>query len=284
MLTLDSIVAYRAETYRTRQDLRVATKEEAIEYVNARGFAMFWPIKGVVMPSLWAAVAGGRVVPNEHDDPGHVTWGWKDSLLGRRRWYYGKVLRKRATMISLDVVPNFYALSENFGSPEDDYLTQYRDGAMTAEAKQIYEVLLREGAMNSPALRRATSMTDKKSNYRFSRGLTELQNDFKVLPIGVAEAGSWNYAFIYECVHRHHPEMLEQAKEIRIGAARQELVTLYFRSVGAVQFSDVMKVFQWPKREMERTIDALVAAGALVDGLQVEGQKGTWISLPELAG
>ena len=221
MLALETIVAYRAETYRTRPGLHVVTKEEGIEHVNARGFVMFWPIKGVVMPSLWAAVAGGRVVPNEHDDPGHVTWGWKDSLLGRRRWYYGKVLRKRATIISLDVVPYFYALSENFGSPEDDYLTQYRDGAMTAEAKQIYGALLRDGPMNSPALRRATSMTDKKSNYRFNRGLTELQNDFKVMPIGVAEAGSWNYAFIYECTHRHHPEILERAKDIKIGEGRQ---------------------------------------------------------------
>jgi len=283
MLTLDAIAAYRAETYRTRQGLRVETKEEGIEHVNARGFVMFWPIKGVVMPSLWAAVAGDRVVPNEHDDPGHVTWGWKDSLLGRRRWYYSKVLRKKATIISLDVVPYFYALSENFGSPEDDYLTQYRDGTMTAEAKQIYEVLLREGPMNSPALRRATSMMDNKSNYRFNRGLTELQGDFKILPIGVAEAGAWNYAFIHECVHRHHPEILEQAREIKIGEARQELVTLYVRSAGAVQVSDVMKVFQWPKREMERTIDVLVEAGSLVSGLTVEGQKGTWLSLPELA-
>ncbi|MCJ7548931.1 MAG: winged helix DNA-binding domain-containing protein [Anaerolineae bacterium] len=284
MLTLDAIAAHRAETYRTRQGLRVETKEEGIEHVNARGFVMFWPIKGVVMPSLWAAVAGDRVVPNEHDDPGHVTWGWKDSLLGRRRWYYGKVLRKKATIISLDVVPYFYALSENFGSPEDDYLTQYRDGTMTAEAKQIYEVLLREGPMNSPALRRATSMMDNKSNYRFNRGLTELQGDFKTLPIGVAEAGAWNYAFIHECVHRHHPEILEQARKIKIGEARQELVTLYVRSAGAVQVSDVMKVFQWPKREMERTIDVLVEAGSLVSGLEVEGQQGTWLSLPELAG
>ncbi len=284
MLTLDAIAAYRAEMFRTRQDLRVETKEEAIEYVNARGFVMFWPIKGVVMPSLWTAVAGDRVVPNEHDDPGHVTWGWKDSLLGRRRWYYSKVLRKKATIISLDVVPYFYALSENFGSPEDDYLTQYRDGMMTTEAKQIYEVLLREGPMNSPALRRATSMKDNKSNYRFNRGLTELQGDFKVLPIGVAEAGAWNYAFIHECVHRHHPEILEQAKEIKTGEARRELVRLYFRSVGAVQFSDVMKVFQWPKRDVERTIDALVETGTLVSGLEAEEQKGTWISLPELAG
>ena len=59
------------------------------------------------MPSLWVAVAGDRPVPDEHDDPGHVTWGWKDGLLGKRRWYYGRVLRKRNTFISLDICLTF---------------------------------------------------------------------------------------------------------------------------------------------------------------------------------
>jgi len=31
-------------------------------------------------------------------------------------------------------------------------------------------------------------------------------------------------------------------------------------------------------------MEPLVAAGVLVSGLEVEGQKGTWLSLPELAG
>jgi len=62
-------------------------KEEAIRYVNERGFIYFWPINGILLPSLWEAVSGDRPVPNEHDDPGHVTWGWKDSLLGKHVWY-----------------------------------------------------------------------------------------------------------------------------------------------------------------------------------------------------
>ena len=103
-------------------------ERQAVDFVNQRGFVYFWPIKGVTLPSLWAAVAGERPVPNEHDDPGHVTWGWKDELLGARRWYYAKVLRKKATFIALDVVPNFYALSENYGEPEQDYLLQYQEG------------------------------------------------------------------------------------------------------------------------------------------------------------
>ena len=126
MLTLQKLQAYRAVTYRTSDALRIKTKEEAIAHVSDRGFVMFWPIKGIEMPSLWAAVAGDRPVADAHDDPGHVTWGWKDSLLDARRWYYGKILRRKATIISLDIAPFFYALSENYGSPEEDYLYQYR--------------------------------------------------------------------------------------------------------------------------------------------------------------
>lgn len=283
MLTLERIAEYRAKTYRTRRDLRVETKAEAVEHVNDRGFVMFWPIKGIVMPSLWAAVAGDRDVPNTHDDPGHVTWGWKDSLLGKKRWYYAKVLRKKATIISLALAPYFYALSENFGSPEEDYLQQYADGEMTAESKQIYEALLADGPLNAPALRRAVSMTDKKSQYRFNRGLTLLQADFKVMPIGVAEAGAWNYAFIYECVHRQYPDLPAQARSIKISEAQRKLVLTYFQSVGAAQIRDVAKVFQWRKREMIRVISDLDEKGVLVQGLGIEGQSGEWIALSNLA-
>lgn len=282
MLSLEHVASYRSTTYRTPLDLRVKTKEEALDHVNARGFLMFWPIKGIEMPSLWAAVAGDRPVASEHDDPGNVTWGWKDSLLGSRWWYYAKVLRRKATFISLDVVPAFYALSENFGSPEEDYLYQYRDGAMTAEAKVIYEALLQEGSLHTIALRRVTSMSDTASSYRFNRGLEELQADFKIMPVGVAEAGTWNYAFIYECVHRHHPELLEQARAFTMSGAQQRLLTLYMRSVGAVTLGDIAKVFGWPKREIEKTIDVLVAGGDLVRGLEIEGQKGEWLALAEL--
>ncbi len=282
MLKLEDVKAHRAETYRTCKDLRIATRAEAVDHANDRGFMMFWPIKGIEMPSLWAAVAGDRPVPNNHDDPAHKTWGWKDSLLGKRQWYYGKVLRRKATIISLDVAPCFYALSENFGSPEEDYLNQYHDGTMTVEAKSIYEALLFDGPLNAIALRRAVSMTDNSSSYRFNKGLEELQMDFKVMPIGVSEAGAWNYAFIYECVHRYHPEFLEQAREIKIMEARRKLAMLYFRSVGAAQFGDVSKVFWWPKRETTRTLAALTEAGDVVADVEIEGQKGAWYALPEL--
>ncbi len=280
--SLDRIRAYRARTYRLLPELRLTAVEGAVAFVEERGFVMFWPIKGVEMPSLWAAVAGDRPVADEHDDPGHQTWGWKDGSLDKKWWYYAKVLRKKATLIALDVAPYFYALSENFGAPEEDYLDQYRRGAMTQEAKAIYETLLRDGPTHTIALRNATFMTTKESGYRFNRALDELQADFKILPVGVAQAGTWNYAFIYDCVHRHFPDLPERAGAIKISAAQRKLIELYFRSVGAAQFGDVAKVFQWPRIDVERALQALVDAGTLAAGLTIPGQKGDWVALADL--
>ncbi len=282
MVAAGRLVAYRSETFRTAARLRVKDLQQAAAFVEQRGFVFFWPIRGVLLPSLWVAAAGDRPVAAEHDDPGHVTWGWKDSLLGKRRWYYAKVLRKRATLISMQVAPCFYALSHNFGAPEEDYLDQYERGLLSREAKLIYEKLLREGPMDTVALRRATFMTSRSSNYRFGRALAELQADFKILPVGVARAGAWRYAFIYELVHRHLPQLPERARRIGEREARRELLRLYLRSVGAAPLAQARKLFGWPLQDLEAALQDLVQGGRAQRDLQGPGQGGEWIALPEL--
>jgi len=68
------ISQYRSNTYRFNPSLSLHSIKDAINFVNQRGFVFFWPITGIDMPSLWCAVAGDRPVPNNHDDPGHITW------------------------------------------------------------------------------------------------------------------------------------------------------------------------------------------------------------------
>ncbi|HEX9027955.1 MAG TPA: crosslink repair DNA glycosylase YcaQ family protein [Anaerolineales bacterium] len=281
-VSFESIQAYRRQTFRLADNLRLHSKEQAIDFVNQRGFVFFWPINNVTLPSLWAAVAGDRPVADNHDDPGHVTWGWKDGLLGKRRWYYAKVLRKRATMISLETAPYFYALSENYGSPEEDYLTLYEQGRLTIEEKVIYEALLEKGPLDTVALRKEARLTSRESDHRFNRALADLQADFKVLPVAVTEAGAWHYAFAYETVARHFPELPDQAHNIRESEARQKLAELYFRSVGAAQPRDLVRLFGWNALQVERTLGKLVQAGLLRGGLEVAGHKGEWFILAEL--
>lgn len=259
----EQIQTYRAHTFRLAQERRLSSKEEAVAFVNERGFVFFWPIKDVLMPSLWSAVAGDRPVANAHDDPGHVTWGWKDEMLGTRQWYYAKILRGRATMICLDVAPVFYALSENYGEPELDYLQLYQDGLMTREAKVVYETILERGPIDTVTLRREARITSRKSNSPFNRAMTYLQRDFKILPVGVSESGGWNYSFIYDAVHRHYPQLPQEARSIARSEARRRLVSLYLTSVGVAGEGDVRKVFQWRLRDVRRTLGDLATQGTI---------------------
>jgi hypothetical protein len=280
MIDLKKLQTHRTRTFNLPPTKRLSSPSQALTFVNKRGFIYFWPISGIAMPSLWTAVAGDRPVADKHDDPGHITWGWKDQALGKRMWYYAKILRKKATMISLEVAPFFYALSENYGAPEEDYLIAYEEGRLSQAAKQVYEALLKEGALNTIDLRRVAKLANAKES-EFNKALEVLQADFKILPVGVAEAGAWKYSFIYEIVTRHYPSLAEQARQISEREARSKLVELYFASLGAAPEGDVNKLFGWKKELTARTVASLVEKRKMVKS-EHPNQKGTWLALPEL--
>jgi len=283
----DKLHTHRARTFNLPPHKALTSPSQALDFVNERGFIYFWPIKGVDFPSLWTAVAGDRPVPNEHDDPGHVTWGWKDNALDKRIWYYAKVLRRKATIISLEAVPYFYALTENYGDFKEDYLIPYEDGRLPQGAKQVYEAILDNGPLHTIDLRRMAHMSNAKDS-EFNKALEVLQADFKILPIGVAQAGSWKYAFIYEIAARYWPDLPEQARYIDEAVAREKLLELYFQSVGTAQMRDVNKLFRWGNAVTERAVKRLVERGQVTAGLmRVDARSGTnmkgeWLGLVAL--
>ena len=281
-IDLKKLTAHRARTFHLPPLKPLASPAQALTFVNKRGFTYFWPIKGIDLPNLWTAVAGDRPVADAHDDPGHITWGWKDGALPKKVWYYAKVLRKKATLISLAAAPYFYALSENYGSPEEDYLLAYEEGRLPQAAKQVYEAILTEGALHTLDLRKAAKLANAKES-EFNKALELLQADFKILPVGVAQAGAWKYSFIYEIVPRHFPSLPEQARKIGEGEARMKLAELYFRSVGAAQEGDAAKLFGWKKELVMRTISSLVSKRMVVEAEHPK-HKGRWLALPEVCG
>ena len=199
-ITQKRLQEYRAQVYRYAPGKRLYDVKQAIKYVNERGFIFFWPKKGVMLPSLWTAVAGNRPVPNEHDDPGNISWEWKDRMLDKKVWYYARIVKHTNTFVSLETAPYFYALTPNFGSPEEDFEDQYRSGVLPLEAKLVFEALLREGPLDTISLRKAAHLTRKTSDSGFNRALDLLQMDMRILPVSISEAGRWHYAFVYDLI------------------------------------------------------------------------------------
>ena len=274
---------FREKTFCYLPRKRLRSKQDAIDFVNERGVVFFWPIKGLNFPSLWGAVAGDRLVPNNHDDPAHVTWGWKDDLLGKKVWYYAKILRQKSTIISLVLLPYFYALSPNYGNPEEDYMISYEEGVLSSEEKLVYEALLNNGALDLLMLRKAANLSSGENTTRFNRALLLLQRDFRILPVGIAESGAWHYAFIFDAVHRQFPDLKDRAHDISEVQAQQEILRSYFLSVGSATKHDVKKLFQWTDLSIDRSLKTLVDKGFLNEGVQITGMPGDWFTIKGLA-
>lgn len=276
----EQIDAARAHTYRRTLERCISTIEAAEAFIDEVGFAFLWPIKGIEAPSLFEAIAGrAREVPNAHDDPDlSRSWTWKDQSLGGRRWYYAKLLRRRATLIAPRLWATFYALTKNYGELTD-YMEQVIDGVMTHEARSIYEALLDHGPLNTIELRRQANLTAESSKSRFERGLVELQLDMKVLPVGVAEAGAWRYSFIYDIPMRHYPELPQEARAISAGQAWQTLIGQYVDATAAVtekQIRQLFHIFAPTPRELRRALDALAEQGAIYSAAVAESGEAVW--------
>ncbi len=252
----DLLQAYRRKTFRLAPGTRLQNLNDAVAFVEARGFVTLWPIQSVDLPNLWTAAAGDRPVASEHDDPGHITWGWKDEMLNKRKWYYGKLLRGKATIVSLDVIPYFYALSDRVGEV-DDYRLAYEDGHLTYESLRVAEALLKNGPQHTIQLRRLSHLSASQSKSRFNKALSDLQRGLWIVPVGIAKAGAWRYAFIYELFDRWFSNVAARARHITLAAARTELTRRYLDSVGVSTAKNIGRLFRWRLKQTQTALNTL---------------------------
>lgn len=117
-------------------------------------------------------------------------------------------------------------------------------------------------------------MSAQSAKSRFERALVELQVGLKVLPVGIAEAGAWRYAFVYELLPRWLPDAPERARGIGRGEARRHILLRHLRNVVAATPVQVARLFGWTVPEVERAAAQLEAAGEIERGVRIEGLRG----------
>ncbi len=273
---------YREKTFKTCPEIALRNERDAIKYVNERGFILFWPNKDLVFPNLWHAVAGDRPVADNHDDSAHITWRWKDNQLGKKRWYYAKIIRQRSTMVSLDLLPNFYALSPNYGDPEQDYLLSYENGELSSEEKTVYESLLQKGPLDTITLRESAGLASATNNSRFNRALNLLQRDFRIVPIGISDRGAWHYSFIYDVTHRQFPELPFLSQSIQEIDAQMRILKSYLRSLGTSNIQQIKKFFQWSEPAIRKALDGLINNEDILPNPVVDQSVQEWFTIKQL--
>ena len=278
-LTRDTLEAARADRYRQRPHLRVQTESEALDFLNDVGLCLLFSAKGIELPSLWGALCGENLpLPSHHDNRElGLAWHWKDKLPIEGKVLYGKFLRKKPVFVSLDLVPHFYALSPNYGDLAGDYLQDYLDGRLSVEAKQVYEVLLEQGALPTSRLRLEAGLSGKANASRFDRALAELQMDFRIAKVAISDANRWGYCYVYDLLPRHLPGEVVAAQSISGQQARETLLLRYLRTVIAATPRDIGRLFGWPPGDVERLARQLASEGRLGEGVRIEGLDGEWL-------
>ncbi|HQX76811.1 MAG TPA: hypothetical protein PL074_10875, partial [Thermoflexales bacterium] len=112
-----------------------------------------------------------------------------------------------------------------------------------AQNPAVKEALQKEGKLHAIQLKRASGMYGDENKTRFDRALTELQTGLKVMPVGVAQAGAWHYAFIYEIVSRHLPEECAAAQALTRPQARDMILARHMKNVIQATPQELKKVF-----------------------------------------
>jgi hypothetical protein len=253
--------------------------DDALAFVNDVGFCFLFSSKGIEMPTLWEAICGeSRDVPEHHDDEalGHA-WDWKDELPTRGLVFYGKLLRQKPTLVSLALLPHFYALSPNYGDVED-YLIEYQEGRLSDDARRVYEALLTHGALPTSHLRREAGLGGKASAPRFDRAVRDLQVGMKIVKTGISDANSWGYCYVYDVLLRRFPDLPTQAGAIHSNEAMRVLLRTYLYNVGGATEAEVARLFGWESERLAVLCARWAAANDLCAGVHVQGWPGEYLA------
>ncbi len=236
---------------------RIRTKKQALRFINTVGFCYaFTPGPGRV-PSLF------EVLDTRSE---HVRWAWawdwKEALPTAKQAFYGRILARKPTFVSMTLLPYFYALTGNVGQA-DDYLRLYDEGRLTALARRVYEVLARRGSLTTRQIRAEIEPDRRGSSPRLLRALTELQHLFLLARSGEVGDNPGNYAYVWDLFQRWLPDVVARASPISHRTAAARVLEQYARVAGAPRPADAASLFAWSPPVIGTAIADLLEAGRL---------------------
>jgi hypothetical protein len=245
--------------------LRVRSERTALAFVDAVGFCSTFYRFPEGVACLWEAVAG-RPAPrwprHSHHDPGiGLTWELKDTLPGKKRVYYGKLLKGRPLLVALDLFPAFYALVRGRQRARD-YRAEYEAGRLSHTARRLMDAMLREHPQYTRSLRASTFMLEPSKTREFERAMAELQQGLWI--VKTEERYEPSFSYRWDLLEAWLPEATREGRRLRREVAIERLIDRYL--AGAVHSSPPLlaRLFGLSADESRRALDRLARRGAVV--------------------
>jgi hypothetical protein len=276
--TRQAVEAWRDRTFRRLPRLRVRGERSARAFVDEVGFCFTLSDFGLPVASLYVAVCGRRHPRwprhTHHDPEIGLTWNLKDSLPARRETYYGKLVKGKPTLVSLDLFPAFVALIRG-GKGSGDYILDYRQGLMSRPALAILEALHEAGPLATPEIRRAVQLTDPERTTQFDRAMAELQRGLWI--VKVEEIYDPDFYYRWDLLDNWLPDPIQAGLQLSRREALGRLVATYLRGAAASQDRFLAGLFGVGRGEVEGTLQVLAATGQVQLGQRIRGLAGEWV-------
>jgi hypothetical protein len=242
----------------TRQG-RVRNAEQLVKLVNELGMCFaFTPAEGLPIPACF-----DHLSTSDEMRKWNWMWGWKDELAEEKRFYYGPVLARKPTFISMKMLPVLYATFGRAGEP-DDHLEDVRSGRMSDIGRRVIEFVTQKGESQSRRMRAELGITSKEGRGQYDKSLDDVQRLMYVARVKAVGEGREEYNYTYDLFVRRYPEIVKAAEPIASADARERVLTRALELAGALTLKQATKLFDWGDEPMRRTIERLEAARRLV--------------------
>src|SRR5437870_4906990 len=197
-------------------------------------------------------------------------WGWKDELAEKKRLYYGKLLVKKPTFVSMKMLPIFYATFGRAGDA-DDHLEDVRAGRLSEIARRVIEFLAVNGETQTKRMRSALGITSQEGKSDYAKAIEELQRLMYVARVRAVGEGREDYNYAYDLFVRRYPETVRAAERSTSADAMTALLAHLVELAGGVTEREVAKLFEWSADRVAHVVARLEARRALIraDGLLI---------------
>ena len=259
----DALKAHRAKLGRAH---RVRNAAQLVEMVDALGFCFaFTGQSAYPVPACF-----DHLSTNDDGKKWEWMWPWKDELAEAKKLYYGKLLVKKPTFVSLKMLPVFYSTFGRAGEA-DDHLEDVRAGRLTDLAHRVVEYLAYRGETQKKRMRADLGIESKEGRGDLERAIEELQRLMYVARVKAVGERSDDYNYTYDLFVRRYPETVKAAEGLSSADATLILLRRLLELAGGVTEKQVSRLFDWENARTARAVDALESTGGVrrVDTLLV---------------
>jgi hypothetical protein len=253
----DALEAHRAKVNRAH---RVRNAEGLVTMVDAFGFCFAFTLRTGDAP---IPACFDHLSTSSEDRKWGWMWGWKDDLPEEKRLYYGKLLIRKPTFVSMRMLPTFYATFGRAGEA-DDHLDDVRAGRLSDIARRVIDYLAQRGETQTKRMRADLGITSQEGKSDYAKAVEELQRLMYIARVKAVGEGRVDYNYTYDLFVRRYPEIVKSAERISSSDATTALLSRLLELAGGVTSKQVKRLFEWDDAQTERTTLRLESKRGLV--------------------